>query len=67
MGPPLESNSGDGLKDLQGFQVPHLPFASSLWSFSARNVQFSLTQQWRLGSNTCLDSAALFLTLWEPK
>lgn len=50
MGPPLQSDSRDGLKDFKGFQVPHLPFASSLWSPSARNVPFSLAQKWRLGT-----------------
>lgn len=50
MGPPIESDSSDGLKDLKGLQVSHLPFASSLWSFSDRNVHFSLTQQRKLGT-----------------
>lgn len=50
MGSPVERDSSDGLKDFKGFQVSHLLFASSLWSVSARNVHFSLTQQWKLGT-----------------
>lgn len=54
-------------------QSSHLSFASSLLSFSDKNVvndTFSLTQQ-RLGtkqkqSNVCLILVALFLTRWEP-
>lgn len=54
-------------------QTSHPSFASSLLSFSDKNVvndTFSLTQQRsstkQKQSNICLISVALFLTGWEP-